>query len=113
MRKSIKVILLVLCASVLFFVVLFPPFYVYPKTEGLEENRARIAHSTSYYHTTRYYTEEVMRRDWRFIALESGRGGCRPVDWGMIALELTGVLGLWLTSWVIYKLIEKKKHNNV
>ena len=97
MRKVLKVILLSVCVISFLVVVLIPPFYSYPKSTDLEVRRARLSHNL------------LLRRDWTFIFSEAGVPGCRPVDWGMLALEFIGVFGLWFGTWLLFKKVDRRK----
>ena len=101
MRKALKVILLFICAISFLVVVLIPPFYSYPKSADLEIRRARLFQYGEYNH--------FLRRDWAFIFSEARVPGCRPVDWGMLALELVGVFGLWFGTWLLLKEVDRRK----
>jgi uncharacterized membrane protein SpoIIM required for sporulation len=100
--KVLKVILLSLSVSSFLLVVLIPPFYSYHKSAELEKQRTEVF-------LEQYWRHHFLRRDWVFIFTEAGTSGCRPVDWGMLALEFVGVFGLWFGTWLLFRRMDERR----
>lgn len=111
MKTTLKIVLLLVCVGSFLGVILFPPFYLHPKDFFPKDDRLQWAlfsgRPEADFETIRN-SPTFMRRDWKFIASQGGKGGCLPVDWGMLALELVGVLGIWFGTWIVFRSLKAK-----